>query len=90
MPKSVKAIRRFYAAYDKEPTVNKVKTIFATILHLAIRVLVLEYENRGLYNIINLQKKKGRQGVRLNLAGEANKGLINYYSPGKIVKAREY
>jgi hypothetical protein len=26
----------------------------------------------------------------LNLAGEANKGLINCYSPGKVVKAREY
>jgi hypothetical protein len=26
----------------------------------------------------------------LNLASEANKGLINYYSPGKVIKAREY
>ena len=26
----------------------------------------------------------------MNLASEANKGLINYYSPGKVVKAREY
>ena len=26
----------------------------------------------------------------MNLAGEANKGLIDCYSPGKVVKAREY
>jgi hypothetical protein len=26
----------------------------------------------------------------LNLAGEANKGTIDCYSPGKVVKAREY
>ena len=26
----------------------------------------------------------------MNFAGEANKGLINCYSPGKVVKAREY
>ena len=26
----------------------------------------------------------------MNLTGEANKGLIDYYSPGKVVKAREY
>jgi len=26
----------------------------------------------------------------LNLASEANKGLIDCYSPGKVVKAREY
>lgn len=50
----------------------------------------MEHENRGLYNAIELQKKKGRQGVRLNLAGEANKGIIDCYSPGKVVKAREY
>jgi len=60
-PRSAKAIRRFYQAYDKEPTINKVKTIFSTTLHLAARVSVLEYENRGLYKAIELQKKKGRQ-----------------------------
>jgi hypothetical protein len=26
----------------------------------------------------------------LNLASKANKGLINYYSSGKVIKAREY
>ena len=89
-PKSAKAIRRFHQAYDKEPTVDKVKMLFSTTLHLAARVSVLEHENRGLYNAIELQKKKGRQGIRLNLAGEANKGLIDCYSPAKVVKAREY
>ncbi len=34
-PKSAKAIRRFYATYDKEPTVDKVKNLFATTLHLS-------------------------------------------------------
>jgi hypothetical protein len=89
-PRSTKSIRRFYQAYNKEPIIEKVKTIFSTTLHLAVRVSVLEYENRGLYNAIELQKKKGRQGVRLNLASKANKGLIDCYSPGKVVKAREY
>jgi hypothetical protein len=89
-PKTAKSIRRFYAAFDQEPTMDKVKTIFATTLHLAARVSVLEHEKRGLYNAIELQKKKGRQGVRLNLAGELNKGIIDCYSPGKVVKAREY
>ena len=26
----------------------------------------------------------------MNLAGKANKGLIDYYSSGKVIKAREY
>jgi hypothetical protein len=67
-PRSAKAIRRFQAAYEQEPTIDKVKRLFATTLHLSARVSVLEHENKGLYNAINLQKKKGRTGVRLNLS----------------------
>jgi hypothetical protein len=89
-PKSAKAIRRYWQSYDQEPTVEKVKTIFATTLHLAAQVSILEHERRGLYNAIELQKKKGRHGIRLNLVGEANKGMIDCYSPGKVVQAREY
>ncbi len=40
-PKSAKAIRRFYATYDKELTVDKVKKLFATTLHLSAQVSVL-------------------------------------------------
>jgi hypothetical protein len=39
---------------------------------------------------IALQKKKTRQGVRLNLAGQPNKEIIDCYSPAQVVKAREY
>jgi hypothetical protein len=34
--------------------INKVKTIFLTILHLAARISILEHENRGLYKVIEL------------------------------------
>ena len=89
-PKSAKAIRRFYAAYDQEPTADKVKKLFATTLHLSAQVACLQHENRGLYKSIELQKKKGRQGVRLNLAGQLNKDIVDCYSPAQVVKAREY
>jgi hypothetical protein len=89
-PKSAKAIRRFYVEYDKEPTVDKVKKLFATTLHLSAQVSVLQHENKGLYKAIDLQKKKGRQGVRLNLAGQPNKDIVDCYSPAQVVKAREY
>jgi hypothetical protein len=89
-PKSAKAIRRFQIAYEKEPTVDKVKKVFSTALHLSARVAVLEHENKGLYNAIDLQKKKGRIGVRLNLGGQPNKEIIDCYSPGFVVKCREY
>ena len=89
-PKSTKSIRRFYAIYDKEPTIDKVKKLFATTLHLSAQVSVLQHENRGLYKSIELQKKKGQQGVRLNLASQPNKDIIDCYSPTQVVKAREY
>ena len=76
--------------YKKEPTIDKVKTLFSITLHLSARVAVLEHENKGLLKAIDLQKKKGRPGVRLNLAGQPNKDIIDCYSPGQVVKAREY
>jgi hypothetical protein len=89
-PKSAKAIRRFHATYDKNPTKDMVKKLFSTTLHLSAQVSILTHENRGLYRAIDLRKKKSRQGVRLNLAGQANKDIIDCYSPSQVVRAREY
>ena len=50
----------------------------------------LQHQNRGLFKAIDVQKKKGRQGVRLNLCGQPNKGIVDCYSPAQVVKAREY
>ena len=89
-PKTSKAIRRFQLAYEKEPTKDKVKTLFTTTLHLSTQVACLQHENRGLFKAIDLQKKKGCQGIRLNLCGQPNKGIVDCYSPAQVVKAREY
>jgi len=88
--KSLKAIRHFQAWYNLDPTEDKVKKLFATTLYLSAQVSCLEHKKRSLLKAINLQKKKGRQGIRLNLAGEPNKGIIDCYSLAKVVKAREY
>jgi hypothetical protein len=50
----MKAICRFYIIYDKEPIVDKVKTLFAITLYLFARVFVLEAENKGLVKAITL------------------------------------
>jgi hypothetical protein len=55
-PKTAKSIRRFHALHNKEPTVDKVKTLFSTTLHLAAQVSILEHQRRGLYKAIELQK----------------------------------
>jgi hypothetical protein len=41
MPKTLKAIRRFQLAYDKELTEDKVKKLFATTLYLSAQVACL-------------------------------------------------
>jgi hypothetical protein len=53
-PKTAKAIRRFQAAYEKEPIFDKVKTLFSATLHLSARVAVLEHENKGLFKAVDL------------------------------------
>jgi hypothetical protein len=88
-PKSPKAIRHFYLDWKKDPTTQKVEVLFHVTESLAAKVSVLEHVNKGLRNAIELQKKKGRKGKRLNLCGEESKG-VEAYSPNKVVAAREY
>ena len=38
---------------------------------------------------LDLEKDKRKKGRRLNLAGEESSG-VEIYTPGKVVKAREY
>jgi hypothetical protein len=89
-PRSSKSIRRFHTSYERSPTADKVKTLFSTTLQLSAQVSVLQHQNRGLQKAIELQKKKNRQGVRLNLCGQPNKETIGCYSPAQVVKAREF
>jgi hypothetical protein len=88
VPRSAKSLRRFKAAYERNPTADKVKTLFSTTLQLSAQLAVLKHQNNGLIEAIDLQKKKNKKGVRLNLCGEPNKNTIDCYSPAQVVKAR--
>ena len=87
-PRSSKSIRRFQIDYEKALSGDKIKTLFSTTLQLSVYVAILKYQNNGLLTAINLQKKKNKKGVRLNLYGKENKNKIDYYSPAQVVKAR--
>ena len=56
IPKTARAIRRFHAVYNKSLTVDKVKTLFSTTLHLSAQVTVLRRET-GVY-IMQLSIKR--------------------------------
>jgi hypothetical protein len=74
--------------YEKAPSGDKIKTLFSTTLQLSAHVAILKHQNNGLLTAIDLQKKKNKKGVRLNLCGEENKNKIDCYSPAQVVKAR--
>jgi hypothetical protein len=75
--KSVKSIYRFRISYESSLSADKIKTLFSTTLKLSAEVSILQYQKRSLEKAINLQNKKNRQGIRLNLCGESNKGKVN-------------
>ena len=37
-----------------------------------------------------MQKRKNKQGIRLNLCGVLNKNIIDCYSLKQVIKAKEY
>jgi hypothetical protein len=89
-PRSAKSIRHFQRAYKQDPTEDKVKILFTTTLQLSAKVLVLEHQNKGLNKAIDMQKKKNKKGVWVNLLGDPNKDIVDCYSPAACVKMREY
>jgi hypothetical protein len=88
--RSAKSIRHFRISYEKEPTEEKVKTLFTTTIELSAQVAVLQHQNKGLLKAIDMQKKKNKKGVQLNLCGEVNKDIMDCYSPSVCVRMREY
>jgi len=67
-----------------------VKTLFTTTLQLAAQVSVLQHQNKGLLKSIDMQKKKNKKGVQLNLCGNPNKEIVDCYSPAQVVKAWQF
>ena len=67
-----------------------VKTLFTTAIELSAQVSILTHTNKGLLKAIDLQKKKNKRGVRLNLCGQENKDIIDCYSPATCVRMRGY
>ena len=89
-PWSAKSIHQFKATYEKAPSDDMVKTLFTTTIQLAAQVSVLQHQNKGLLKSIDMQKKKNKKGVWLNLCGNPNKEIVDCYSPAQVVKARQF
>jgi len=53
-PRSSKSIRRFQMVYEKDPSADKVKTLFSTTLQLSAQIAVLKHQNDGLVKAIEM------------------------------------
>jgi hypothetical protein len=88
-PVSCKAIRRIQRAYKKEPTKEALACIFHANVRLAAQHSVDSHVIQGLFQALQLEKKKRQRGKRLNLVGEEDNGP-QFYSPARIQAARAF
>jgi hypothetical protein len=88
-PLHSRALRQAYISMNRSPSTRKLNYIFKSARVLAAQVSILQKENEGLVEALDLEKDKRRKGRRLNLCGEESSG-VEIYTPGKVVKAREY
>jgi hypothetical protein len=88
-PLDSRALRQAYHAMNRSPSTRKLDRIFKSARVLAAQVSILQKENEGLVEALELEKDKRKKGRRLNLYSEESSS-VEIYTPSKVVKAREY
>ena len=84
-----RALRQARLTMNRSPSTKKLDRIFKSARVLAAQVSILQKENKGLVEALDLKKDKYKKGRRLNLTDEESSS-IEIYTPDKVVKAREY
>jgi hypothetical protein len=86
-PVTVRGIRRLVKS---SPSRQKAALLERAVLRLATKYDIQSFENRGL-RIAITQEKKRRQGKRrLNLLGEEEAGVPQFFSPQRVLTAKTY
>jgi hypothetical protein len=63
------------------PTQKKVAILERAVLRLATQMDIQNFENRGLRTASTQEKKRRQRGKRLNLLGEEDTGVPQFFSP---------
>lgn len=80
-------VRRLVSA---TPTVKNVIQMQKVAMKLATHFELQKHENRNLLRAIRDEKKKRQRGKRLNLVGDEDHGVAQFFSPARVLAAKEY
>jgi hypothetical protein len=86
-PQTARAVRRLLKA---SPTEKKLALLERAILRLTTRFEIQSFENQGLRVAITQEKKMRQRNKRLNLLGEEDTGVPQFFSPQRVLAARAY
>jgi hypothetical protein len=72
------------------PTQQKVALLERAVLRFAARFEIQSFENQGLWTAITQKKKKRQRNKRLNLLGEQDEGVPQFFSPQRVLAAKAF
>jgi hypothetical protein len=72
------------------PTQQKVALLERAILRLAARFKIQSFENQGLRTAITQEKRRRQRNKRLNLLGEQDEEIPQFFSPQRVLAAKAF
>ena len=86
-PMTCRGIRRLLKS---SPSDERAAILERAVLRLATQLEIQNHENMGLRRAITAEKKKRNRGKRLNLLGKETAPEAQFFSPAKMLAAKEY
>ena len=86
-PMTSKGIRRYQRLFVANGSTTALKLIFKATIKLSAQHSIDQHVKQGLFNSLDIEKKKRTRGKALNLSGDTEKGA-QFWSPARIHRAK--
>jgi hypothetical protein len=86
-PWTARGVRRLIKS---SPTQQRVALLERAVLRLATTFEIQSFENQGLRIAITQEEKRRQRNKRLNLLGEQDKGVAQFFSPQGVLAAKAF
>jgi hypothetical protein len=86
-PLTVRGIRRLCKSSSSR---QKEALLQRAVLRLATKFDIQTFENKGLRKALTQEKKRRQRGKRLNLLGEEEAAVPQFFSPQRVLAAKAY
>jgi hypothetical protein len=86
-PQTVRGIRQLVKS---SPSRQKEALLQRAVLRLATKFDIQSFETRGLRTAITQEKKRRQRNKRLNLLGEQDDGVPQFFSPQRVLAAKAF